>query len=48
MALFKHLRWEGPVYECGTLSKETEQVNECVRLLEPNGKNAMADQKHGA
>ena len=48
MALFKYLRWEGPVCELGTLSKETEQVNECVRPLECNGENVKADQKHGA
>ena len=48
MALFKYLRREGPVCECGALSKETEQVHECVRPLEPNSKNAKADQKRGA
>ena len=48
MALFKYLQREGPVCECGALSKEAKQVNECVRPLEPNGKNAKADQKHGA
>ena len=48
MALFKYLRWEGPVCELGTLSKETEQVNECVRPLERNSENAKADQKRGA
>ena len=31
--------------ERGALSKETEQVNKCVRPLEPNGENAKADQK---
>ena len=41
MALFKYLRREGPVCECGALSKETEQVHECVRPLEPNSKNAV-------
>ena len=48
MALFKYLQWEGLVNECGALSKETEQVNEWVRPLEPKGKNAKADQKCGA
>ena len=48
MALLKYLRRDGPVCECGTLSKETEQVNECMRPLEPNGENVKADQKHGA
>ena len=34
MALLKYLQQEGPVRECGTLSKkETEQVNECVRRV---------------
>ena len=30
MALFKYLRREGPVCEWHSLSKETEQVNECI------------------
>ena len=45
MALFKYLRREGPVCEYGALLKKTEQVNECVRPLVPNGKIAMADQR---
>ena len=48
MALLKYLRREGPVCECGTLSKETEEVHKCVRPLEPNSKNVKANQKHGA
>ena len=47
MALFKYLRREGPVCECGALSKETEQVHKCVRPIETYSKNAKADQKHG-
>ena len=47
MALFKYLRQEGTVCERGALLKETEQVNECVRLLESNCENEKADQKHG-
>ena len=48
MALFKYLRREGLVCECGALSKKTEQVNECMSPLVPNGENAKAYQKRGA
>ena len=52
MALLKYLQQEGPVRECGALSKkETEQVNQCVRrVLVPSSarENAKAGQKRSA
>ena len=54
MALLKYLRKEGPVHECGALSKkETEQVNERVRqVLAPDenakGKKRSATRGHYA